>query len=82
MLSQNEIWSAIVHKWATAAHIIDFIETFLDSDYYDNLSNHDQLALDVFYRTILDELADHVPNHVLYEYVEYRLGDYGWQLED
>ena len=82
MLSQNEIWEGIVHKWATGAQIIDFIEGFLDSDYYDELSNHDQLGHDIFYRTMLDELCEHRPSKVIYQYVEYRLGDYGWQLED
>ena len=82
MLSQNEIWAGIVHKWAVGPQIIDFIETCLDSDYYDNLSTPEQSSLDVFYHVILDELADQAPNNVLYEYVEYRLADYGWELED
>ncbi len=79
----NLIWEGIVQNWATSDEIITFIDNYIESEHYAALSNHDQLGIDNFRRLIEYSLERTPrPSRLIYDYIEYRLGDYGWQLED
>ncbi len=82
MLLQAEIWHSIVHCYATSADILAFLDTYLESEHYESLSHKEQLAFDTFRRLVYEALIGKRPTNLLYHYLEYRLGDYGWQLED
>ncbi len=82
MLSQNEIWEGIVHKWSSATEVLAFLATYVESEHYHSLSNHDQLEFDTFRRLVYDSLRNEEPSMLLYNYLAFRLGDYGWKLED
>ncbi len=78
----NGIWEGIVHKWATSVEILAFLAYYVESEHYESLSNHDKLEFDTFRRLVYDALRDKKPSILLYNYLEYRLGDFGWKLED
>ncbi len=79
---QNTIWEGIVHCWATPEQIISFLDTYMESDDYLSLSNHDQLEFGYFKRLLEDTLVHTPIFELIYNYIEYRLGHYGWNLQD
>ncbi len=80
--SYNAIWEGIVHGWATSEEIIAFLAYYVESEHYESLSNHEQLDFDIFKRLVCDDLCDKKPSQLLYDYLLFRLADFGWQLED
>ncbi len=78
----NAIWEGIVQKWATSAEILAFLAYYVESEHYESLSNHEQLSFDTFRRVVYAALRDKKPTILLYHYLEYRLADFGYQLED
>ena len=80
MLSQSQIWHAIVGKWATSAQVLSYIDYYIEHEHYAPLSNNSQLEIEHFRRVIDDALVEHGTTALLYEYVEFRLGKYGWAI--